>query len=201
MDLRDLLATDSVKLKGERVFLRHPRYGDYKAWAALRGTSRDFLEPWEPRWSKDELTRGAWRKRMQQYNCERARGTGQTFLIFECASSALAGGISLINIRRGAAQCGHIGYWMGEVFASRGLMADALSRLVSHSFDELGLHRIEAACIPKNVRSSRVLEKAGFSREGLLRSYLKIDGKWQDHVLFSLIDEDYRGSKNQDEQN
>lgn len=122
-----------------------------------------------------------------------------TFLIFERGTQSLAGGISIGNIRRGVAQSGHIGYWMGERFAGQGLMGEALSLLLTHGFAGLGLHRIEAACIPENKRSIRVLEKAGFSREGLLRSYLQIGGRWQDHVLFSLIEEDHRNGENRSE--
>jgi ribosomal-protein-alanine N-acetyltransferase len=76
---------------------------------------------------------------------------------------------------------------MGERFAGRGLMVEALGLVIDHCFDTLRLHRLEAACIPSNNRSVRVLEKAGFRREGLLHSYLKINGVWQDHYLYALI--------------
>ncbi len=196
----DFVHPGGLELRNEAVLLRFPRRSDYKAWAALRRQSRKFLEPWEPSWTMDELERSAWRERLRQYSQDRRRGTGQTFFIFERKGNELAGGITIGNIRRGAAQSGHIGYWMGEKFAGHGLMSEAVRLLVDHGFRTLGLHRIEAACIPQNKRSIRVLEKAGFSSEGLLRSYLRINGVWQDHVLFSLIDEDdkktrARGSK------
>lgn len=200
MPLRDLLGSNSVELKNERVLLRHPRGSDYKAWMELRRASRSFLEPWEPRWTADELERSSWRERLRQYSHDRRRGIGQTFLIFEQPGLQLAGGISIGNIRRGVAQSGHIGYWIGEKYAGRGLMGEALSLVLGYSFEVLGLHRIEAACIPKNRRSIRVLEKAGFSGEGLCRSYLRINGVWQDHMLFSLIDEDFQEMKDRGKQ-
>jgi ribosomal-protein-alanine N-acetyltransferase len=194
-----LLASYPVRtapqLEGNRVFLRPPALADHREWAALRGASRGFLEPWEPLWAPDELEYGAWRERMRRYREDYARGSGYSFLIFDRESGRMAGGISIVNIRRGVAQSGQIGYWMGQEFAGRGLMSEALGLLVDHAFDRLRLHRIEAACIPDNQRSIRVLEKAGFRREGLLRSYLKINGLWQDHYLYALIAGDRQSPK------
>lgn len=174
-------------LVGATVTLRMPRSRDFREWAKLRGESRAFLEPWEPRWTRDELEPAAWRQRLRRYRADFARGTGISFFVFENRSGSLTGGITLGNIRHGAAQSASIGYWMGERFAGRGLMGEALELVIEHSFRTLRLHRLEAACIPDNNRSVRVLEKAGFTREGLLRSYLKINGSWQDHFLYGLV--------------
>jgi ribosomal-protein-alanine N-acetyltransferase len=177
-------------LKGERVTLRMPTTRDYHEWAALRSESRAFLEPWEPRWALDELERSTWRMRIARYHEDYEQGTAIALFIYENASGKLVGGITLGNIRFGVAQTGHIGYWVGERYAGRGFMVDAVKLLVRHAFDTLRLHRIEAACIPDNARSVRVLEKAGFRREGLLRSYLRINGEWHDHYLYALIADD-----------
>lgn len=179
-------------LKGTMVSIRPPVSGDYAEWAAVRRESRDFLTPWEPKWASDELDRIAWRQRLRRYREEIAQGTGMPFLIFENANGRLAGGITLGNIRYGVAQTGQVGYWIGVNHAGRGLMAEALQLVVRFAFDTLRLHRVEAACIPDNARSIRVLEKAGFKREGLLRSYLRINGVWQDHYLYALISGDQR---------
>ena len=185
---------DFPALKGERVTLRAPVRGDYAEWARLRGESRAFLEPWEPSWAPDELSKAAWRYRMRRYNEDFSRGTAAAFFIFETQSGRLVGGVTLGNIRLGVSRSGHIGYWLGEKHAGRGYMVDALDLLAGHAFDTMRLHRIEAACIPENRRSMRVLEKAGFTREGLLRSYLKINGAWQDHYLYAMIADDRRGA-------
>jgi ribosomal-protein-alanine N-acetyltransferase len=185
---------DLPALKGERVMLRLPAGGDYREWATLRTESRRFLEPWEPAWAPDELGRNAWRQRLSRYRDDYARGSAVAFFIFDTASGKLLGGITLGNIRYGVAQSGHIGYWIGQPYAGQGLMAEALDLLAGFAFDTLRLHRIEAACIPDNARSIRVLEKAGFQREGLLRSYLRINGVWQDHYLYALISDDFRRS-------
>ena len=174
-------------LEGKRVLLRLPRNKDYKDWVSLRRQSRAFLEPWEPRWGQEELERSGWRQRQARYRREYARRSAVPFFIFDNQTGSLAGGISIGNIRRGVAQTGQIGYWMGEQFAGRGLMHEALLLVVDYAFVSLQLHRIEAACIPNNERSIRLLEKSGFKREGLLRSYLRINNVWQDHYLYSLI--------------
>ncbi len=189
---------DLPALEGEKVFLRVPFAGDYREWAALRGESRSFLERWEPRWSPDELERSAWRHRIGRYREDYAQGTAIAFFIFERGSGKLSGGITLGNIRHGVSQSGHIGYWIGERYAGRGMMTDAVKVLARFSFDTLRLHRIEAACIPDNARSIRVLEKAGFRREGLLRSYLRINGLWQDHYLYARITDDIPGAVTKD---
>ena len=189
---------DLPALKGEKVTLRVPLINDYREWAALRGESRSFLERWEPRWMPDELERTAWRHRIGRYREDYAQGSAVAFFIFERGSGKLAGGITLGNIRHGVSQSGHIGYWVGERYAGRGLMTDAVTVLVRFAFDTLRLHRIEAACIPDNVRSIRVLEKAGFRREGLLRSYLRINGIWQDHYLYARIVDDPPGAGTKD---
>jgi ribosomal-protein-alanine N-acetyltransferase len=177
-------------LKGDRILLRMPVPGDYREWAQLRGDSRAFLEPWEPTWLPDELDKSAWRFRLRRHRDDASRGVALAFFIFELNSGRLLGGITLGNIRYGVARCGHIGYWIGERYAGQGYMVEALRVLARHAFGTMRLHRLEAACIPGNRRSIRVLEKAGFTREGLLRSYLKINGGWQDHYLYALIDED-----------
>jgi [ribosomal protein S5]-alanine N-acetyltransferase len=182
-------------LKGNKVTLRPPVRGDFREWARLRGASRDFLEPWEPSWAPDELEWAAWRQRLSRYRHEFAQGTAMSFLVFENAGGRLAGGLSMGNIRRGVAQSAQIGYWMGETHAGKGYMGEAIRLILEHGFSTMRLNRIEAACIPDNERSIRVLEKAGFQREGLLRSYLRINGLWRDHLLYATTADDYRQAK------
>lgn len=177
-------------LRGPRVHLREPAMSDFAPWAGLREKSREFLTPWEPVWAADDLTKSAFRHRVRRVQEEASDGSAHSFFIFRNSDRQLVGGITLSNIRRGVAQTGMIGYWSGAPFAGKGYMTEALSLVISLAFGELRLHRIEAACIPHNARSIRLLEKAGFQREGLLRSYLKINGFWQDHLLFALVEGD-----------
>ncbi|MHC1549816.1 GNAT family N-acetyltransferase [Phyllobacterium sp. K27] len=184
------LKSAAPPLQGERLYLRPPQLSDYKAWATLRAQSRDFLVPWEPLWALDDLERSAFRHRIRHYDEEAAAGTAYPLFLFRNTDSRLIGGITLGNIRRGVGQNAMIGYWVGQPFAGQGYMYEALQLIIPYAFTKLRLHRLEAACIPSNERSIRLLEKAGFQREGLLRSYLKINGMWQNHLLFSLIEDD-----------
>ena len=179
-------------LRGERITLRLPHARDYAQWSALRRASRAFLEPWEPLWAVNELDRSGWRVRLDRNRTEFKAGSGIGFLLVDHVEDQILGGITVGNIRMGVAQTCQIGYWMGQPYAGRGYMGDALKLVIPFAFGELRLHRIEAACIPSNARSVRVLEKAGFTREGLARSYLRINGAWQDHFLYGLVCDDAR---------
>ena len=181
------------ELADARVRLRPPRFADFRAWLAVREKSRAFLEPWEPTWEADMLTRAGYRKRVRLMVGDWRDDRGYAFHIFDRADQSLVGGINLTGVRRRAAQYASLGYWMGVDQAGHGLMSAALRVLLPTLFGELNLHRIEAACIPSNAPSIRVLEKCGFAREGLARRYLCINGVWQDHLLFGLLHEDFRG--------
>jgi ribosomal-protein-alanine N-acetyltransferase len=184
------LAEPGPAIAGNGVILRPPAMSDYAEWAALREESRDFLVPWEPTWPADDLTRGAFRRRLKRYVEDQRSDTAYAFLIFRAYDRVMVGGITLANLRRGVAQAGSIGYWVGQRFARQGLMTAAVRALIPMCFDTLRLHRIEAACIPDNVASVRLLEKCGFEREGYAREYLCINGVWADHLLYARLRDD-----------
>ncbi len=187
MALLDWMAPDQhLKLEGEGVRLRPHRIGDHAAWAALREGSRGFLQPWEPIWPEDDLTRSAYRRRLAAYASDLERGAAYPFLVFRKADGALAGGVTLSNVRRGVAQMASVGYWVGQPYARQGVTTAAVRAVTAFAFRELGLHRIEAACLPANHASRGVLRNVGFHEEGLAPTYLKIDGVWRDHLLFGL---------------
>lgn len=182
-----------LSVRGDRLVLRPLAMGDYPAWAELRALSRSHLVPWEPVWSRDELSRSAFRRRLRFYQREAREDVGYAFAIFDEPGGVLAGGVSLSNVRRGVTQAASLGYWLGEPYCGRGLMTRALDALVPFAFDELRLHRIEAACMPQNTASVAVLQRAGFEQEGLARRYLKINGAWRDHLLFAMVAGDAEG--------
>lgn len=184
--------SDTVELADDRHLLRLPRFPDYRQWYQLRSESRRFLEPWEPTWRNDELTESAFRARVLRNEQEFSSGQAVPLFVFAREEKTLLGGLTIGYIRRGAAQCCMIGYWMGERHAGQGHMHGALKLVIPYIFSSLQLHRIEAACIPDNQRSIRLLEKAGFRQEGYLREYLKINGEWRDHLMFSLLAADRR---------
>ncbi|WP_299109246.1 GNAT family protein [uncultured Bradyrhizobium sp.] len=194
MALLDWMSPEAAfTIEGDGVRLRPARMTDYGAWSELRAKSRTFLQPWEPTWPSDDLTRAGFRRRLRRYSEDIAADRSYPFIIFRESDGVMIGGITLANVRRGIVQAGTIGYWVGLPHAHRGYMTTALRVLLPSLFGELNLHRIEAACIPSNASSIRVLEKCGFTREGLARRYLCINGIWQDHLLFGLLHEDFRG--------
>jgi len=188
MALLDWISPDhDLRLEGEGVRLRPHRASDFAEWSSLRARSRGFLQPWEPTWPADDLTRAAFRRRLTGYAQDMDRGVAYPFLVFRSSDGAMVGGITLSNIRRGVAQMGTIGYWSGQPFARQGHTVAAVGAVTRFAGKRLGLHRLEAACVPSNEPSRGVLLKAGFHQEGLAHAYLKIDGVWRDHLLFGLI--------------
>lgn len=180
-------------IESERVVLCAPQMSDYPAWAELRASSREFLMPWEPLWSMDELTRASFRRRVRHYQRDLREDIGYALFIYSVATGGLVGGVTLCNVRRGVTQSCTLGYWVGAQYAQQGYMTAAIRAVVPFVFDSLDLHRLEAACLPANTASMRLLEKTGFKREGLARRYLRINGGWQDHLLYGLLDSDARG--------
>jgi len=174
-------------IKGGGVYLRYPRIADFPAWARLRGESRAFLAPWEPVWASDELTKGAFRRRIKRYQKEARLDSAYAFFVFRAEDDVLMGGCTLSNVRRGVTQCCALGYWIGERFSRQGHKYEAVRALVPFIFATLGLHRIEAACLPSNQASQSLLAKVGFRKEGMALRYLQINGEWRDHVLFALL--------------
>jgi ribosomal-protein-alanine N-acetyltransferase len=175
---------NQLMVEGRRVHLRSPQSADFQAWATLRGDSRDHLVPWEPSWTTDELTRESYRRRLRRYQQAERDGTGHILYIFRNDSNALAGWIQLSNIRQGIAQsAATIGYWIGKKFAGQGLMTDAVTAVVLHGFGRMGFHRIEAACLPSNTASRRVLTKCGFTAEGTARKSFGYDASDQENTM------------------
>ncbi len=180
-------------IETERLRLRLPRAADFSAWSALRLQSAEFLQPWEPVWSPDHLTRKAFSSRV--YSAARAvdTGTGLPLFLFRRKDQALIGAITLDNILRGPSQCGTLGYWIGAPFARQGFMREAVQAVVHHAFSDLDLSRVQAGCLPENTASRAVLEQTGFKYEGVAQSYLQISGRWRTHVLYANLRSDRRG--------
>lgn len=174
-------------IRGEGVLLRVPRIEDFEEWAQLRAVSRAHLVPWEPAWPEDDLTRAAFRRRIRRYEADIRADLAHPFLIVREADGVLLGGLTLGLIRRGVAQTCSLGYWIGAPHAGQGWMSRAVPVALNFAFEGLGLRRVEAASMPENLASQRVLEKAGFRREGFAREYLCIAGRWRDHVLFAIL--------------
>ncbi len=177
-------------IRTQNLVLRAPVAADYASWAVLRLESRAFLTPWEPLWNEDDLTRNSFRLRVKRAEREIASDEAYSLFIFDARSEVLLGGLTLGLVRRGVAQACTLGYWMGERHAGKGIMTEAVRGALRFAFEDLALHRVEAACLPSNAPSKRLLEKVGFQHEGLARSYLRIAGSWSDHLLYAALSSD-----------
>jgi ribosomal-protein-alanine N-acetyltransferase len=186
-------AARRVRIESERMTLRLPQHGDFRAWTTLRDQSAPFLTPWEPVWAADHLSRKAFTNRIYWANRSTSQGTALPLLLIRREDAALLGAITLDNIRRGPSQAGTLGYWIGQAHARQGYMREAILSVVHHAFTVMDLSRVEAACLPENAASRGVLEKCGFKYEGVAQSYLQIAGRWRNHVLYANLRGDRRG--------
>lgn len=177
-------------IRTPNLILRAPQASDYAAWAVLRMESREFLTPWEPVWNEDDLTRASFRLRVKRAAREIATDEAYSLFIVDAQSDALLGGLTLGLVRRGVAQACTLGYWMGQRHAGKGHMTEAVRGALRFAFSDLALHRVEAACLPNNEPSRRLLERVGFRREGEARAYLRINGQWADHLLYAILSTD-----------
>lgn len=182
-----------VRIETERMTLRLPQHSDYRDWAALRKDSAEFLIPWEPSWAVDHLGRKSFTNRV--YWAQRSFGNGNAMPLFleHRTDQRLVGALTLDNIRRGPSQAGTLGYWTGMAHARQGYMREAIQAVVHYAFTTLDLSRVEAACLPENAPSRGLLEAAGFKYEGVAQSYLQINGRWRNHVLYANLRGDRRG--------
>jgi len=182
-----------IRIDTERMILRPPMHTDFRPWSDLRRQSAEFLQPWEPSWSADHLTRKGFVNRVYWANRSIAQGTAVPLFLIGRENNSVLGAITLDNIRRGPSQAGTIGYWIGAEHARRGYMQEALTAVVHYAFEVLDLSRIESACLPENAASRALLEKCGYKYEGVAQSYLQINGRWRNHVLYANLRGDRRG--------
>lgn len=182
-----------LSIETERLTLRPPQHNDYRGWSGLREDSVEFLQNWEPTWANDHLTRKSFTNRVYWAQRSIAAETAVPLFLIRRSDRMLVGAITLDNIRRGPAQSGTLGYWMGGEFARQGYMSEAIAGVAHYAFSKLDLSRVEAACLPENLASRGVLERAGFKYEGVAQSYLQIAGRWRNHVLYANLRADRRG--------
>ena len=180
------------KLSGERIYLRPPKRRDALRWQKLRLYSKDFLVPWEPSWDSFSCSRRAYMRFLKNSNYLANMDRAYSFLIFNSTDKDLLGGVNVGNVRRGVAQSANIGYWIGKKYSRKGYMYEALRVLIPSLFVDLRLNRVEATILEENIASQKLLKKLGFKKEGKLRNYLKINGSWRDHVIYGLLQNDFK---------
>lgn len=175
------------ELEGFRIVLRPPCLSDYSQWASVRAKNKNFLTPYEPEWAEDFLTKDFFLRRLERQKKERKAHRGAFFLIHHKAEGGIIGGINLNDIRLGPARHASLGYWLDENHQGQGYMREAGKLVIDYAFNVLKLKRLNAACLPDNDRSIKLLHALGFDDEGFAKAYLQINGTWQDHRLFGLL--------------
>ena len=187
-----IFGNKGIQIKTENLILRLPKYDDFESWSELRANSKKFLEVWEPRRSGDFFRRSAFNNRVKWAVDSFKKKQAAHFFIFS-GTGKFMGSITIDNIRRSPSESGTIGYWLGKAYTKKGYMTQALKNVIQYSFKDLMLSRLEAATLPENSASRKLLERAGFKYEGVGQSYLQINGRWRNHVLYGLLSPERRG--------
>lgn len=193
--MNDLFAASlSSRLLGARVVLRPPKARDIPELRALLRDNADHLRPWSPAPARSsnplsltELSRSISRQRREWKN-----DAAYVFLLaMREPDEPIIGRVALTSVARGPFQNAYLGYWIAASHQRLGLMTEAVGVALRFAFETIGLHRVQAAVMPRNVASRRILAKRRFREEGLARRYLCIAGEWEDHVLHAITREDW----------
>ena len=188
-----------TQLRGRRILLRPLVLADFDAWREVRQRSRDWLVKWEPKpppgQPDDTESKPAFNARCGAREREWQLGTGYGFGIF--VDGDLAGEINLSGVQRGPFQNAYVGYWVDEAQAGNGYVPEALVAVSRFAFEDLRLHRLQIAIIPRNTASRRVVEKLELRNEGVAERYLEINGTWEDHVRYAITAEEWRARRDE----
>lgn len=191
------------EIRGSRILLRPPQVSDEGEWIAVRKRNKKFLKPYEPSWSRDALTPAFFQRRIVRQRRDWVNDRAYAFFIFKQPPNKderpkMIGGININNVCRGAAQFASLGYWLDEWHQGQGFMRAALRMIIYFSYEELKLNRLNASVLPDNESSQNLLRRVGFEEEGFAKAYIEIDGKWQDHILFGLVLQDFMNREAED---
>jgi len=180
-------------LFGKRVLLRSLEASDFAKWQRVRRRNIDWLTRWEPKrlpGTPDAVEDPqAYRARCSARQRDRQLGTGYGFGLF--VKGDFAGEINLNSVQRGPFQSCYIGYWIDEAQAGKNYVPEGVVVVMRYAFEQLHLHRVQAAIVPRNTASRRVVEKLKIREEGLAERYLEINGVWEDHIRFAMTSEEW----------
>jgi [ribosomal protein S5]-alanine N-acetyltransferase len=187
----------SVRLSTPRLVLRAPRPVDVGEVRRLLRHNHSHLRPWNPapRGKEDPTSITEVSNMILRQRREWKTGRGFAFMVaLRSAPSRFIGKVALNGILRGAMHGAYLGYWMDVDHQGKGLCTEAIEAVLDFGFGPAELHRVQAAIMPRNARSLRVVEKLGFRREGYAERYLQIAGVWEDHILFARTREEHAPS-------
>lgn len=176
---------------GNKIYIRFFQEQDAQSLLDLHLKNRDFFQKYSPIFQEESYTLEGTRNFISDTFTQIKEDKNYAFGIFSKESNALIGEISLSRVVRGPLQRCMIGYSLASQYNGRGYTTEAVSLAVEFAFNELKLHRVEAGVMPSNGGSMRVLEKAGFHKEGLEQKGVRINGTWEDHYIFAILSENY----------
>ena len=184
----------STRVATEHLVLRPPRTQDVPEMRRALRINAVHLRPWSiaPAAGEDPASLASVSRSVLQNRREWKRGQSFVFLVVHRDNERrVIGRVTLGGVLRGAFQNAYLGYWIDEEHQGRGLMTEAVLATTAFAFGSGGLHRVQAAVMPRNAASLRVVEKAGYRREGVAERYLSIAGVWEDHVIYATTAEEW----------
>ncbi|MFC0189495.1 GNAT family N-acetyltransferase [Fictibacillus aquaticus] len=181
------MSIQKSELKSGTVHIRFLTVEDAEAMLHLQLENKAFFEKTSAERKSEFYTLEGTKERIASYGESAEKDEDYFFGIFKNDDGSLIGTINLFAVMRGSIQSAFTGYALDEKHNGKGLMTEALKLIIDYGFNELKLHRLEAGVMPHNMGSLRVLEKAGFEREGYNRKNVKINGQWEDHVHLAIV--------------
>jgi [ribosomal protein S5]-alanine N-acetyltransferase len=181
-------------IESERLILRLLEPEDCSSAIAYHRNNKEHLMPFGPKWPPDFFNEEFWTKQVEINKQEYRADKSARFFLFEKSSPDVIGTVSFGGILRGAAQFSYLGYGLAKDKEKRGYMTEILKEAIKFAFNDLKLHRVMANYIPTNEASGKILKRLGFTVEGYASDYLYLNGKWQDHILTSLTNHDWKES-------
>lgn len=182
-----------MKLSHDHVFIRALAHEDAEDLLSYRIRNQEFLQPFEPIRPQSEISLASQIEVIETAIRDFDEGTAYSFGIFLRETEKLIGRVNLSNVVHRAWQNCTIGYSMDQLHNGKGYMTQAVALAISFAFEHAGLHRVQAAVMPWNIGSNRVVQKVGFRLEGLSLRYLQINGKWEDHNIYAITAEEWTG--------
>lgn len=180
-----------ILLRGDKIYLRILQEDDAQAFTSVLKVNKNYWSVFEPRQDPGFYTVSTQREKIRESLYQLRNRREYNFGIFDNITGDLVGHISLYNIKRLPFLSAFIGYSIDEQKTGRGIGTEGLKLVTAFAFEEVGLHRIEAYVSPRNKGSISVLEKSGYKQEGLLRKVLYINGVWEDHYLYGILEDDF----------
>lgn len=184
--------TDQVYATNGDIIVRTARIGDAQLIVNYFGENRNFLKPWEPAREDSFFQINTWQQRLIKLHELHQIAFGYYLLILSVERGEMLGTISFSQVARFPMYSCNVGYSLAEKAQGKGVMTEALKMACQYMFETQNMHRICAAYMPRNIKSSHVLQRVGFKKEGQADDYLLINGKWEDHILMALNNPDWK---------